>query len=188
MPYLFAITVVAFVALLWASISTAQYIRRTRRRQKLAQAAEAKGRSALSRQRAMLATEPVAPPPPAIEPTPAQEKTLHDFAEAFRAASEMQQRHAAPPAPPVEAPAPPPPAPAVEAAPAEPAVRFPLSSHRIKAASVAPVTAAEEEPFRPQPTQFPNLRRPVVSPTDWKQFDPGAGGDLTDPEPGRYRR
>lgn len=36
MPYLFAITVVAFVALLWAAFSAAQHIRRARRRRRMA--------------------------------------------------------------------------------------------------------------------------------------------------------
>ena len=82
MRILFAISVVAFVALLWASLSTAQHIRRARRRRRLASSAEPASESRstdnaddtasrfpLSSQRNIRFTDsgaeqPAAPPPP----------------------------------------------------------------------------------------------------------------------------
>ncbi|MDE1161683.1 MAG: hypothetical protein PW792_07020 [Acidobacteriaceae bacterium] len=185
MPYLFAITVVAFVAVLWASISTAQHIRRTRRRKRLADAAAARDRSPLSSQRHAAA-------PPARQPheAPAPQNARPGYEALAPTLSGRSQTPAV---------VPPPPAPApqayVEPAPAEPEIRFPLSSQRVRIASSTQIPVASaplqetasQDPFRPEPSRFPELHRPSAANADWNRFDEANGGDLSDPEPKRFR-
>jgi len=183
MPILFAITVAAFVALLWASISTAQHIRRARRRKQLAEQAE----------RHHSRTHFVADPPPS--PVPAVVVSESPAA---------QPEFVAPPPPP-------PPAP-VATQPEPPAIRFPLSSQRIRVASPeqarivveedkaetvpaakpAPVTtafsalAAKPIPAPPTSGVFQLKRPPASAAPEWNPYKE-MGGDLSDPAPTRYK-
>ena len=72
MRILFAISVVAFVALLWAFFSTAQHIRRARRRRKLA----ASARLAAETRTSTDAAVPLSPPPQERPATAAPDETL----------------------------------------------------------------------------------------------------------------
>lgn len=199
MTTLFAISVAAFVALMWASISAARHIRRTRRRRQsveraapvfvpspeAARAAEAlaAGHWGRASRPDWKAVEAVTEPPP----TPARDS---EPVEAKPADVSLLDTTVSPPA---------------AAAVPPPEIRFPLSSQR-RASSAAIATAREaasnaapppesSEPVRPAtssaavPAANFQLRRPPASASDsrpdWAYFNKDMG-DLRDPEP-RFR-
>jgi hypothetical protein len=160
MPILFAITVVAFVALLWAAVSTAQHIRRARRRKQMA--------TDPANRRASF---PASPNP---ETAPGKQQPTARVVPGQEVVVEP------PPPPPVvsgfasvENPT----------AAAKPEVRFPLSSHRLRQAEsqLAHFTAPPES----TPQALPS-KRPPTSVAPQRPYAPYFNenmGDLSDPIP-----
>ena len=183
MRILFTISVVAFVALLWASVSTAQYIRRTRARRKLLEefAAEHAARlaeppSGFAPVKILAVPEPVVIREPVTFANPAAVKP--------------------PPIPEPVAEVPPPPMPeTVEAhvveAPFE--ARWPLARHRASSAAVPIFAEPSPEPVEVAEAQAPEpasmLKRPPASVTQrpYSAYFSDDMGDLSDPEPGSSR-
>ena len=179
MRILFTISVVAFVALLWASVSTAQYIRRTRARRKLLEEFAAE-------RAARLAEPPSGFAPVKILPVPEPAAAPLVFVDS--AAAEP------PPIPEPLAEVPPPPMPetAVEPSTAEP--RWPLSRHRVASSASVPVyvqpeTEPELEPVAAAQAPALPFKRPPASVTQrpYSAYFSDDMGDLSDPEPGSSR-
>lgn len=186
MTILFAISVAAFVAIMWASISIARHVRRTRRRRvetptgvvptfspEAARAAEALAAGAWGR-----TSRPdwkAAPPPPLPEeahPEPEPLPTpIRDFVPTMAPLKRPEPQPIAPPEPPPArepiAAAPAPPAiPAPAPIPSVPEIRFPLTSQRI--ASSAAIAVAREAALasaaaEPTPEPAPEPRSPQSS-------------------------
>jgi len=185
MRILFTISVVAFVALLWASVSTAQYIRRTRARRKLLEEFAAEHAARLAEPPSGFAPVKILTVP---EPVVARKPVV--FAET--AAVEP------PPIPEPVAEIPPPPLPEMEtiatpvtAAPS--AARWPLSRHRASSAAV-PIFVEPEPEFVEVAAAsalepVPMVKRPPASVTQrpYSAYFSNDMGDLSDPEPGSSR-
>lgn len=166
MPTLFAITVTAFFALLWAAFSTARHIRKTKQRRSAEE--DSPETSHQLDTRIKLSSETETPVPASNTPSPVQERLIP-----------QQQASKAVAPPPM-----PPPAPAGSDTPTG-EVRFPLSSQRIRAAvqpepasnAPRPSPSAPQEPQTASAapkTAFTDLAKSLQSATSASRSVPAA--------------